>query len=490
MEDVNVELRYQDWDNTDFNEMDSRHTLIDTTTDIIGAMEYEERVETGHQLDDMLLSCTFQGYPCTPNNFTWFYNYLYGNCYTFNLGLDSEIHEVTTAGPLLGLTMSLYIQQDEYIADIQQGAGIRVEVHPQKSMSFPEDRGLNVAPGTEAFVSVRKKLIKRKVDPYTNCTEDGEKTIFMDHFPYVEYSKLMCEKDCYYNEVLRKCGCADVRYRYDNSTNACNSTNPENVKCLREMQMPPCPCTFACIEDIFTHVVSYSLWPNDKHKPTVQDGIKDISDNLKRNVENDTSFVEKNVVKLNVYYDELTYDYIYHTATYGEYDLLSDIGGNVGLWIGISVLTVVELFELLYDVIILCFVKAKSAGEKSTSEKKDTSDVELVDSSGKAYLESPVTGQKSQLPIYDIQNHPQHQQRFLPELQLRRDSQVHPIKPSRRSRRGSRRSRRSEASSQSGVPNPQSRYYSADDLYYQNHPDSFDATKVVYNPAYMDSSMY
>ena len=52
--------------------------------------------------------------------------------------------------------MSLYIEQDEYISDIQQGAGLRVKVHPQNEMPFPEDEGLNVSPGTEAFISLRK----------------------------------------------------------------------------------------------------------------------------------------------------------------------------------------------------------------------------------------------------------------------------------------------------------------------------------------------
>ncbi|XP_072050209.1 acid-sensing ion channel 1A-like [Amphiura filiformis] len=395
----NRKKRYQDWENTDYHQMDSRHSLIDATTDIIGAMDYEQRVETGHDLKDMLLSCTFQGYPCTPNNFTWFYNYLYGNCYTFNLGLDSKIHEVTTAGPLLGLTMSLYIEQDEYIPDIQQGAGIRVEIHSQKSMSFPEDKGLNVAPGTEAFISVRKTFIDRKGKPFTNCTTETNSTIFSEYFPHVKYSKLMCEKDCFYRAVLFVCNCSDVRYRYDDSQIACNSTNPKDVGCIRMLESRaadiPCGCTFACQEDIFKYVVSYSLWPNDKHKPVVQNGIREMSDHLKKSVENDTSFVEKNVVKINVYYDELTYDFIYHTETYGKYDLLSDLGGNVGLWIGISVLTIVEILELFYDVIMLCCVKVKSAGERPATDKKNNSDVELVDNNaGKVYPESSAAAQK------------------------------------------------------------------------------------------------
>ena len=54
-----------------------------------------------------------------------------------------------------------------------------------------------------------------------------------------------------------------------------------------------------------------------------------------------------------------------------------------------------ELVELLYDVVILCFVKARGAGEKDPNgKKKETSDVELVDGAGNAYQESSVAAQK------------------------------------------------------------------------------------------------
>ena len=39
---------------------------------------------------------------------------------------------------------------------MQEGAGLRVVVHPRNQMPFPEDEGFNVAPGTEVFASVKK----------------------------------------------------------------------------------------------------------------------------------------------------------------------------------------------------------------------------------------------------------------------------------------------------------------------------------------------
>ena len=52
--------------------------------------------------------------------------------------------------------MELYIEQDQYIADVETGAGVRFMVHNQTDMPFPEDKGSNVTPGTETFIGMRR----------------------------------------------------------------------------------------------------------------------------------------------------------------------------------------------------------------------------------------------------------------------------------------------------------------------------------------------
>ena len=50
----------------------------------------------------------------------------------------------------------------------------------------------------------------------------------------------------------------------------------------------------------------------------------------------------------------------------------------MGLWIGISVLTIFELIELLYDVMVMCMFKAKNvARNKSGKKRVNASDAEL-----------------------------------------------------------------------------------------------------------------
>jgi len=50
-----------------------------------------------------------------------------------------------------------------------------------------------------------------------------------------------------------------------------------------------------------------------------------------------------------------------------EWDLISNIGGNLGLFIGISFLNLVELIELIIEIIIISVQKKSSSKRKVNS---------------------------------------------------------------------------------------------------------------------------
>lgn len=42
----------------------------------------------GYSFDEMILRCSFATQPCDADDFEWFFDYLYGNCFTFNSGTN------------------------------------------------------------------------------------------------------------------------------------------------------------------------------------------------------------------------------------------------------------------------------------------------------------------------------------------------------------------------------------------------------------------
>ena len=60
---------------------------------------------------------------------------------------------------IAGLQLVINIQQDEYVMDIGDSAGIRLVVLPQKQMPFPEDEGLTISPGHYTTIAVKQVKI-------------------------------------------------------------------------------------------------------------------------------------------------------------------------------------------------------------------------------------------------------------------------------------------------------------------------------------------
>ncbi|KAK6989353.1 amiloride-sensitive sodium channel subunit gamma-2, partial [Biomphalaria glabrata] len=63
----------------------------------------------------------------------------------------------------------------------------------------------------------------------------------------------------------------------------------------------------------------------------------------------------ENFLKLNIFYRDLNYEELAEQPNYEIFQLLSDFGGTMGLWIGLSVLSLFEIInviaELLYCLI-------------------------------------------------------------------------------------------------------------------------------------------
>ncbi len=54
-----------------------------------------------------------------------------------------------------------------------------------------------------------------------------------------------------------------------------------------------------------------------------------------------------NLVRVEVFLRHLNYYTVSESPSYDMTDLLSDFGGNIGLWLGWSALTLFELFDLI-----------------------------------------------------------------------------------------------------------------------------------------------
>ncbi|XP_070566560.1 amiloride-sensitive sodium channel subunit beta-like [Ptychodera flava] len=266
-----------------------------------------------------------------------------------------------------GLTLELYINQNNYVPDITETAGIRVAVDPQQIVPFPEDNGISVSPGYSTEIGLRLVKIERQPDPYGDCIDVNnipnkyyKNNIYMNRFN-VGYSVASCEKSCYQDTLIKNCTCYDADYPptdegKEQAIHPCNILSNyterhcyEHVNALFDADKLGCDCPLPCQEKSYLKSMSFSKWPAVHY----QDKLREkVARRLPRSKDSEDmmEWTRDNVVRIQIYFEELNYQSIKENPAYTEFELCSDIGGQLGLWIGVSMITLFEIFEFLATI--------------------------------------------------------------------------------------------------------------------------------------------
>lgn len=342
--------------NSNFND------VFDNFRDMIYGLPLEKRKIWGHQIEDMLVHCSFAGKKCSAKNFTHVFSGTYGNCYT----LQYEKFFSRKSGPDGGLELVVFLENHEYIEGITTGKGIHVVIHELKTLPFPDDEGIAISPATQTILGMKQVQIERLGFPYGSCKAVN----FFEKKYNVTYTRNTCQKICQQNLIRKTCNCTDGKSPNLNDImgdvmgmEPCKSA--EQIKCYTKVTFDfdsknnSCDCDDPCSERVFEQSISSRQWPNWSFSPVLVETVcKNISidtcDMLKAQLKDSPWEVMENFIKLNIYYNDLNYELLTDSPDYEMVNLWSDIGGTIGLWIGLSVLGVCELLMLLAQVIIKC----------------------------------------------------------------------------------------------------------------------------------------
>ncbi|XP_062572375.1 amiloride-sensitive sodium channel subunit gamma-like [Saccostrea cucullata] len=326
--------------------------------------------EFGHQKMDMITSCVFAGNLCSPENFTYLHNSKYGNCYTFNSIKDPNPPLYTYyAGPLMGMTLEFNIQQDEYISALAPDAGIRVSIHERGTYPFPEDDGFTIAPGMATSVALKRVYISRLEPQHGNCSSNPTNVDeYMKRYEF-SYHRRTCLKSCYQQKLIDYCDCACSNFIVPkNVTNICNYDNESIRICTMETIKTwdtceeKCPST--CQENKYETMVTASAWPSEAYEDYLESRMKLTTSEYMSGGQK--TKMDNNLVKLEIFFAEMTYESIESQKAYESQNLISDVGGQLGLWLGLSAITVGEIFEFAMSVFRLCTAKFFSKRHRTT----------------------------------------------------------------------------------------------------------------------------
>uniref|UniRef100_A0ABI8AAH4 Acid sensing ion channel subunit 1 n=17 Tax=Boreoeutheria TaxID=1437010 RepID=A0ABI8AAH4_FELCA len=298
----------------------------------------------GHDIRDMLLSCHFRGEVCSAEDFKVVFT-RYGKCYTFNSGRDGRPRLKTMKGGTgNGLEIMLDIQQDEYLPvwgetdETSFEAGIKVQIHSQDEPPFIDQLGFGVAPGFQTFVSCQEQRLIYLPPPWGTC-----KAVTMDSDFFDSYSITACRIDCETRYLVENCNCRMVHMPGD----APYCTPEQYKECadpaldfLVEKDQEYCVCEMPC-----------NLTRYGKELSMVKIPSKASAKYLAKKFNKSEQYIGENILVLDIFFEVLNYETIEQKKAYEIAGLLGDIGGQMGLFIGASILTVLELFDYAYEVI-------------------------------------------------------------------------------------------------------------------------------------------
>lgn len=309
-------------------------------------------------------------------------------------------------------------------------AGVRAQVHAPNTMPSPADHGFDVPPGYSTSVGLKALLHSRLPHPHGNCTFnnlDGERVYKNTIFTCLQLCKqrlLVRVCGCktaalpMYKETDPRKGnipfCGAIKNWKDKAddfkakekvelqTLMCEEKVLENLNNDRSYENS-CGCFQPCHETAYQKSLSLSYWPlefyqynvlqelyiarnismtsdlileayntlndlQERYGPYAMQGIhveynqSDLNDKIRA-----SALIRQNLIRLNIYLEDLSMVEFLQMPAYEHTDLFADIGGTLGLWMGISVLTIMELVELIINLICLLF-NSESTNEVEEEE--------------------------------------------------------------------------------------------------------------------------
>ncbi|ETN84364.1 hypothetical protein NECAME_01584 [Necator americanus] len=136
------------------------------------------------------------------------------------------------------------------------------------------------------------------------------------------------------------------------------STENRNICPLTE-----CSCNPPCLETAYFTTASIAKFPAENYF-VATDNTRGVSPQLCRD------WYANNALLLQVFFETLKYESYTEVPSYGISAVLNDLGGHAGLWLGLSVISVVEVCGLILLLLMYCL----SCGKLKT--RPDEEDME------------------------------------------------------------------------------------------------------------------
>ena len=354
----------------------------------------EDAFNLGHSLHDMVIYCQFTSAECKKEDFVPFHFPEFLNCFTFKAGRGNIL--TTRAGFQDGLSLVLYLEpeknspEDTYNEHFlyANNVGMRAHIGPPNTLAAVGQTGFDFVPGFSTSVGFDITEHKRLSEPFSTCGKTGSNSA---------YSFVECRNLCMHDVVLKNCDCHPTIYVIRNRTQApscghylfsnkskanemlaCQREVLSNVYLDREKFIQQCGCLVPWDDHSYATSMSHSVWPSRKSfnsfltkmiknhpkRQTLkafQYYQKLTMENVSRNEIYD--WVSKHFLRLNVFSNSRLESVEEQVPLYTLADVFCQIGGCLGLWLGMSLITTIEIWDYVFKMALDVLKPQKTENE-------------------------------------------------------------------------------------------------------------------------------
>ena len=298
------------------------------------------------------------------NYFELFNDTYYGQCLRFNSGKNlndnsTDLMKVYYGSSNDGLWLNFKLNSADRFGKLL----VIIHNHTIPPLSLANE-DIKISPGRTNYITVHKTFSEKLGEPYNDCIKDSDE--FQRNKTIIEYliksgrsySQKQCFESCFnlkyyetnqcdctyepWDQVFAKCYASVKKfsslYNCSEKFRTKFSENSFNQKCSEY-----CPLECDSVEYSFS---TYTLdYPN-----TGNISERDITKHFSSQFETYEE-VQKSFYSLIIYYKDLKYTFIKEEPYMVLADLISNIGGLLGVFIGYSIISFIEIIELLIAIL-------------------------------------------------------------------------------------------------------------------------------------------
>ena len=326
-----------------------------------------EKKKFGFELNETLIKCMFKNKPCDLNDFTWYYDFFYGNCFAFNK--FNTNNTIQAPGDSNMLTLELYAGLENSIISSTGSLGFNLMIYNQtEDDSLSNLHKITLNTNTEFNIVINRVFMKKLASPYSECLIDSDvatvdsydSDLFRATYKANKtYKQSDCFVHCFKMTVNQICKC-DLVISSASDSKQCLTEN--ELKCLNDLYnnvfkvtnnfQSECDakCPLECNLKYFDFEISSQRFPSTYYAKYLLRNNSFLS-RLACKHELTIEDLKLSASRVNVYLENMNYQYFEEVATYSVNDLIGIVGGSLGLFVGASFLSFFELFEILFEVI-------------------------------------------------------------------------------------------------------------------------------------------